>query len=173
MSYHPVPGSVLALDTATSLGWAFGAPSRRAVHGVFKLPAPGISIGAFGNAFSNALCGLLGTHSPERIVIEAPIAKHTDNLLLMRCTIGLNFAAHTIAACWGVPIEEVSAQRVRSVVLGQARFSKEEGGPKVAVMAWATAHGYDPATHDAADALATLHWALAMASPAGTGRRAA
>lgn len=156
MPYNPVPGSVLALDMASVTGWAWGAPRRAPLHGVYNLPRPGISLGAHYAAFTDALSDLLTIHQPEMIVMEAAMVAGSGSALTTETALGRVGIVYLLGYRYEIEVEKVASQTVRKAVLGHGR----PDDPKAAVMAWARSKGLRPSTDDAADALATLAWKM-------------
>ncbi|MBR0682763.1 hypothetical protein GXW74_19885 [Roseomonas eburnea] len=151
-------GGVLALDLATRLGWAFGAPGRRAQCGVVHLV--GREPGAVFAACVDAVADLLDLHQPSRIVAEAPLPVQAQTHgRTAEHQFGLHAVLLLLAYRRSLPASLVRADVARRSVLGRARFGGRSEA-KEAVMAWCRGNGFDPADDNAADAMVLLHHAL-------------
>jgi hypothetical protein len=127
-----------------------------------------------GRRFSNALKlaqGLIETHKPDLIIIEAAIGGKDANAYL----IGLVACVRGCAANRGIRCESVYPATARKHFLGKAKTSADFPGMKRAqakleikreVMARCHLMGWDVQDTDAADAAATWDWACATYAPA-------
>lgn len=146
-------GGILALDLAGTTGWAWRAPNMlRARHGVISVgggchPAGWAALGDW-------LADFVTVQSPDLVVFEAamPVFKQTHQTT---AEFLMGLCAITELVCWrrDVLCNKAARPTVTKTVLGNGRATKDE------VMTWARAAGYEPATHDAADALALLSYA--------------
>lgn len=159
MPYTPAPGSVLALDMATVTGWAYACPATpRPSHGIYTLPAPGISIGSHFGAFTDALSDLLTTHQPERIVMEAAMMGGSGQAITIEAALGRTAIVHLLGYRYEIKVDKVASSTVRKAIHGRGNMKSEEAKPLA--LEWCRACGLFPASHDAAEAILTLGWAL-------------
>jgi hypothetical protein len=150
-SARPVT-SVLALDIATNTGWASHVNGRVA-SGVLNLPT--IDYGEMGARFSAWLADRIH-EGVDLLVIERPtFSRITDSSY--RCD-GLCFLAHQTAYLHEVERREVRPKEWRKAVYDDGGMSTREA--KRHAMEWARARGFDPKTHDEAEALAILTYAM-------------
>ena len=150
-SARPVT-SVLALDIATNTGWASHISGRRA-SGVLNLPTA--DYGAMGARFSGWLADEI-YEGVDLLVIERPtFSRITDSSY--RCD-GLCFLAHQTAFLHDVDRREVRPKEWRKAIYGKGGMNTLEA--KKFAMVWAREMGYDPKTHDEAEALAILTYAM-------------
>ncbi len=153
-----VPEVVLALDLSQSVGWACGARGTRPSHGVIRLVAPEGSErqGAIFAACSDAIANLIALHSPDRVVMEAPLpAQAQTHAHTAEQQFGLAAVARLICYRRQLRIRSVTPDTARYSVLKRARFGGRDQA-KAAVMSWCRAQGLNPATDDAGDALIIL-----------------
>lgn len=152
-----MPGAVLALDMATRLGWACGAPRARPAYGSVLLS--GRERPARYAAFLDWLAAAARIHRPARIVAEAPLASG-DFAGRDAALLALGFMAHLETWAWdrSLPLELVAAGTARKAVLGRGSFAR--GTAKVVVTDWARREGFDPKDDNAADALVLWHYAV-------------
>jgi Holliday junction resolvasome RuvABC endonuclease subunit len=142
--------STLGLDLASTVGWACGAAGERPRLGSVKLGGP--TRAARYAAFLEWLDDAAATYGVASVVFEAPFVggdfKGAD---AARMALGL--VAHLDLWAWdnAIPLAEVHVGTARKDVLGRGNFPK--GTSKAVVLDWARAEGFDPPTHDAADAL--------------------
>lgn len=150
-------GTVLALDLATTAGWAIGRPGERPRSGVIQLQGQ-----ARAARFAALLEWLDDMATVEggltKVAVEAALSDHNFRSIEAG-RLALGFVAHLELWCWdeGVPLEEVHVQTARKAVLGRGVFPKGEA--KENVLTWAREQGFEPATDDQADALVTWHYA--------------
>lgn len=142
--------SILALDLGLSLGWA--------------LDKQGVSYGevAFHSAhrpmrwvhFADWLADRLASYAPELVVYERVVGVHRNGA---HARLAHGFAAYCEGICARhevTVIEGASPMQLKKFWCGTGRASKEE------MLAQARRRGYRPSSHDAADALALLHWTI-------------
>lgn len=160
---------ILALDVATQCGIAVG-DSRG------KPKAWSVDLGqgrSEDHRFSEALRlahGLIATHKPDLIVIEAFIGgKHASAFL-----IGLVACIRGCAANQGVKCEMVFPATARKHFIGKALTSRDFPGMKAAkakieikktVLHYCKLRGWNAPDLDSADALAVWDWACSVHAP--------
>lgn len=156
-----LPPRILALDLSTRIGWATGRLGETPDHGVIELPKGGgaAGLGKVCAAAVDALQDLRDTMHFERIVCEAPLPPQAQtHAHTARVQLGLAACVDLWAYRREIVCQEVSATTVRGKVLGKARFGGRDAA-KAAVLAWCHRQGWQPATHDAGDALVLLAFA--------------
>lgn len=150
-------GPILALDLASTVGWAAGhvgdlAPS----FGTWHLPHMG-GEGARYAAFENELAAAMDLLAPSHLVLEAPLplwAQTTMRVTCQQLTLrGIAYAEGWRASC---PVSEVSNEIVRSAILGRARYPK--GTVKHEVVRYCRGRGFKVPDHNAADACLVWLW---------------
>lgn len=161
--------SILALDIATRMGFAFGRPGETPVSGSIRLASGGSTNGAKGRGMTRWLIPFLREHKPDLIYYEVPIdPRHMGKkttFATARILLGLPFLLETLAEEMGVfDLYEVGVQDVRKHFLGVAR-PKEK---KAAVMARCRELGWPPVDDNAGDALALWDFACAHAAPSSS-----
>lgn len=163
-------GGVLALDLATNAGWACGRlPARgftpmeaattrppQPASGFTRIGRPGCSVGAFGDAASRWISGLLREHRPAGLIYEKPILPPPDKdgnartnpttvMKLNGLVCIVLMEAHRAGISW---VREAQPSTVKKYMCGK-------GGPgKGGVMGAVSAMGWRYGTDDEADALA-------------------
>ena len=154
------PGGILALDLASTVGWAYGpivSEGATPTCGAWILPNIG-GIGAKCAAFENELLDSISLFQPSHIVMEAALpAKAQSSQWSAEAAIGLSCYAQGTAYRHDIDISKISALTVRKVILGRGTFPKGEA--KDFVQAFCREQGWRFPTHDAADALVTWLYA--------------
>lgn len=142
--------NVLALDLATSTGFAHGALAGRPRYGALALR---------GFDHIDKCIALRGWIEDQEklhgqwtaIVVEAALLGSMSSQAAEALTLGL----HTTVAVWckdvSIPLLSVASSTARKNILGRGTFPKGEAKP--AVGAWCRAQGYNPRGDDAADAI--------------------
>ena len=149
---HPA-FNIIALDIATNTGWASHIDGRVA-SGVLNLPT--VDYGEMGARFTQWLADRIH-EGIDLVVIERPtFSRITDSSY--RCD-GLCFAAHMTAHLHEVERREIRPKEWRKAVYGNGGMTTAVA--KKHAMVWAREQGFDPKTHDEAEALAILTYALA------------
>jgi hypothetical protein len=154
---------VLALDLATTFGWCAGAFGQRPRQGAVLLRGDRMvdRCAALRDWLDDyeAVSGKV-----TALVLEAAILTQRDTVDLVELLFGLRTTALLWAYDGELPPHAVvsyGSGSVRGHMLGSARFPKGEA--KAAVVGWCRDRGFETATHDAADAVLTWHYAEALA----------
>lgn len=151
---------VLALDLATTTGWACGRAGGSPDFGEITFPSGRAGHGAIGASLFDWLLDLHDLQHFEQIVMEAPLPPSSQtHANTARIQFGLAFAVETWCYRRSLPVREARPDDWRRAVLGRARFGGTDKA-KAASMAWCRERGWHPPQHNAADALALLHYAL-------------
>lgn len=158
--------TILALDIATTTGWAFGRPGDIPRSGSVRLAPPGSSNGAIGRGMLRFLTDFISVEKPDQIYYEVPLdprhmgAKTTFKTA--RILLGLPFLVETIAEARGIfRLREAGVQDVRKYFVGTPRPKDK----KAAVQTQCRVLGWKPVDDNAADALALWAFACAIEAP--------
>lgn len=154
--------NLLSLDIATNTGWAMSVNGRTS-SGILELPTD--DYGHMATAFSSWLVERF-VDGVELVVIERPTFRHVSDSSY-RCD-GLCWTAHQTAWLHEIERREVRPSEWRKAILGNGNLSTDEA--KARAMQWCRERGFDPKTHDEAEAIAILHFAI---DRWGEGRQAA
>lgn len=144
--------NLLALDISTNTGWAMYLDGRTS-SGVLNLPTE--DYGDMGNAFGQWLGNRLA-EGIDLLVIERPSFRVISDSSY-RCD-GLCFTAHTIARLHDVERMEYRPSEWRKAMFGKGNMKTKDA--KAKAMEWARDQGFNPMTHDEAEALCILTFVL-------------
>lgn len=158
---------VLALDLASTTGWAVGEPGQLMAHGTIRFASKGASHEAiFARAF-DWLDDKIRTYDPGLVVWEAPLITsflkgNTTNdtttvLYGLPAVMGLCAYRHGI-----YDIRKAEARLVRLHFIGE---NPKRSIAKRLVVRQCAAHGWDVADDNEADALATWSYMCALLRP--------
>lgn len=166
---------VLALDLATTTGYAVSRPDGGAVFSSRKIGGPATSDGKFFHDFEVFIGDIIATEDPEAIVYEAPIlwGGQTDIRTAKRL-ITMSSLVEKVGWQRAVPkVFSANMSDVRMWLIGRTRGKlatetdnkNEERRErrkelKAAIIAECRRRGWDVATDDEADARALLAWAV-------------
>lgn len=141
---------ILALDIATSVGWAVGDGDWTTRHGTLDLSGVAHDFGQMSAAFRSWVADMLTEHSPDLVAMERIGFAGPNNYRLC----GLLWDAHSV--CWtrGVSRVEYTPQQIKKHVTGSAKATKFD------VMAAVKGGGWAPLTDHESDALALLLLAI-------------
>lgn len=164
---------ILALDLATSTGWACGSPGGTPItFGTVKMPSTGPDIGRFVQVFRDWVNLAIDEMEPTEIVYESPIMPATANLATTRKLYSLGGVLELVARDRGIEISEEHMQEVRVYFLGISRAPKtvpqkeRRKWIKDKVVAKCHERGFLVTCDDEGDAVALLDFAIANRSPA-------
>ena len=149
---------ILALDTATSTGWACGDSRERPRFGTKTLKHAPNSYGPSGAQFDAWLRGSIAGEQPDMICFESPILaiggpRPKTSLQGARLMLGLIWHVEFVAAQLDIKCREVSIQEAKLALTGQGNADK------AAMMRAAKMYGFDVETDHEADAIGV--WAVA------------
>jgi hypothetical protein len=158
------PEIVMALDLATTTGWAVGPAGGKPVYGSQRLGSPGATSGEVFAAFLGWLVDAIQVHGPRVIVYEAPLPpshmRGKTNVNTARRLMGLPAIAEAVAYRMRVPvILEATVSDVRQHFIGKRTLPGAEG--KLAVKLRCQMLGYSPPDDNASDALALWDYTCA------------
>lgn len=154
-------GGILALDIATTTGWAEGLTGERPVSGSIRLAPPGSSHAAVYGAMLAFLGARLSTFRYRLVVFEAPLDPRwkgaMTNTNTARLLLGLPAVVEAVAYQTGHHHpKEVTSREVRKHMLG---FCPKSAEAKPLVIAKARQMGFNPKDDNEADALMVWHYA--------------
>ncbi|UYW25709.1 hypothetical protein OKC48_20915 [Methylorubrum extorquens] len=150
---------ILALDLATKIGFAVGAPDEEPVYGTHPLPSASASLGRFGDAYDQWLLDRLTFFQPGLVIFEAPFVSGTGNANTARKLMGLCW--QTEIACYRRETRclEHNNSSVKAAFAGNGRADKAE------MIAAAQRRGWNPKDDNAADALGLWCCAVRTVAP--------
>lgn len=166
--------TILALDIATSLGFAVGAPGETPTMGTVDLRTKEDHDGAPFALLIDWLWPTLVEHKPYRLIYEAPMLmmpegktdedgrRRGGNAKTLAKLIGLACTVDMICFRAGVQTVKVASQTARKSFIGTGRHPD----PKPAVMAECKRRGWYPKGHDESDAACCWAYACALYFPA-------
>jgi len=151
---------LLALDLATTTGWAVGDGHDDPELGHVTMPSTGEEVGPFADFFERWLNMMIDEWSPTRIIMEAPylprakidedgkLKQPETTMMTTRKLQGLTVLTEMTAYRRGkIPITESAAITVKKTSTGYGGASKED------MVLIAKRLGYANATYDESDAL--------------------
>jgi hypothetical protein len=158
---------VLALDLASTSGWAYGEPGATPEHGSIRFASKGASHEAIFAKAAGWMVGMIDAYHPELIVWEAPLptsfsrgSTNTDTTSLL---FGLPAVVGAAAYCCKVfDVRKAETRAVRQHFIGQ---NPKRAKAKPMVMRQCRAMGWEVADDNEADALAVWHYMCALIEP--------
>ena len=158
-------GRVLALDIATTTGFAYGVPGSIPSFGHIRFTKPGTPHRETYRAFREWLELMWRAHRPDSIVYESPavpsLMEGRTNINTTRLLIGLT--EHLEEWCWGkAPVSEARVADVRVFFLG-SNMKSVVAKPKT--MERCRTLGWDVTTRDEADACALWFYHCGWLNP--------
>lgn len=142
---------ILSLDIATNTGWACDAPTPtgKPVSGHFTVDWDnGRAMGRAGFKFLRELRGICALMQPTILTYEAPLTEQAHGMHAGQLLLGLAFCAGIIAfefkikECWPVDVN-----------VARKHFVGTRWAKKPDVIQRCNVLGWDPKTHDEADAM--------------------
>lgn len=151
---------ILALDLATTTGWACGAPEADPRFGTLRLPSTGDEIGRFLAIFEDWLLDFLTVETPALVVFEAPIlTRGNTSPVVARKLMGLANATETVCYRRETRCEQANLMTVKKAFAGHGRAEKHE------MVAAARARGWEVRNDNEADATAVWFCAVKHHAP--------
>jgi Holliday junction resolvasome RuvABC endonuclease subunit len=150
---------ILALDLATTTGWALGTPESPPMLGSFRCPKvfDDDTLGQRWAKFALWLDDMITVHKPDLVGFEAPLvfggakgSSRPTNIDTIRFLIGLATIAELVAVQLSTEVEDAHIQQVRAHFCGSGRAKKPD------VQAMCFRRGLKPADDNQADAIAIL-----------------
>jgi hypothetical protein len=147
--------SVLALDLARITGWAYGPAAWEVpMFGCWEMPKQG-GEGARFAQFENMLIDAIEDWHPGHIICESPLPLPAQiNRRTAWQQIGMRAMVFAYAWRCSIPVSEVSADLVRSELIGITR----DPDIKELVKKYCRRHGWMVRDHNAADACMLWAW---------------
>jgi hypothetical protein len=148
-------GTILALDLATTTGWAIGRPDRTPRFNSFRIAKPGVERCNVYRSFRIWIEDFTRNHKPKLIVYESPaspmIMQGHTNIDTIKRLIGL--CEHLEEWCVGTGIElrEASVGQVRAHFIGS---NMKRDAAKAATIARCHELGWDVSNDNEGDACA-------------------
>lgn len=153
-------GGILALDIATTTGWAEGLPGERPTSGSLRLAPPGSPHAAVYGAMMAFLGARLTAFHYRLVIFEAPLDPRwkgaMTNTNTARLLLGLPAVVEAVAYQTGHAINEATSGDVRKHMLG---CRPKAADAKPLVIAKARELGFSPRDDNEADALMLWHYA--------------
>lgn len=154
--------SILALDLATNTGWATCPVGGEAVSGQKTMPDTGRDIGRFLAVYERWLMMLLAKHNVDLIAYEQPIIAGSKNLQTLRKLYSLTGLTELIGRKASAEVIEVPISSWRKHFIGRGTgFKRDKLDPKQMAITACYERGWNPATHDEAEALGILDYVMA------------
>jgi len=154
---------ILALDIATTTGWAFGSLGQKPFHGVIRTQG---GIGEKLASFSNILEELIRSYDPDLIVIEQPLHSipRAGSSKSLRLLLGLCAMAECVGHWHNIPVREVPMATWRKHFIGAGRAPKGEPRDwcKRQAMHRCEVLGWGEMSDDEAEACGILDYALSL-----------
>lgn len=158
--------SILALDVATCVGWAFGGAGDQPASGTFRCPSTGDDSGRFLEGYARWLTAKIRELGPKEVVFEAPILPRQTNITTLRKLYSLAGMTEFVCVLEGVACTEITAGEWRRAFLGM-HYPKSgtRDELKRAVISGCRALGWNPVDDNEADAMAIWHVAVSVRNP--------
>ncbi len=148
---------LLTLDLATHTGWTRGLPEdRHFAYGTYVLPKGSDDVGAFLQAYEQWLIEALA--SVTLCVFEAPILPKVTSLATCRKLYGLAGVTEMICADFGIKCRSVNPMTIKAFISPRMRH-------KADMVTAIRRYGYDPKSHDEADAIGLRLYVLNLLFP--------
>lgn len=145
---------ILALDLATTTGYALGRIGGAPSSGQKRIGSEGDSLGAFADEFDFWLNGIVERLAPGLIYYEAPINQSGKTTAATTIKLrGLAYHVHMIGFRHRIIVRPGNVQTVRREFCGSGHASKDQ------VVEECRRRGWSVAGTDEADAVALWWWA--------------
>lgn len=152
---------LLALDVATSTGYAYGAPGSKPTVGHFVLPPTGDNLGRALALYIRWLNTLIEQRLITKVVFEAPILPKKPNFKMVRKLMSLAGATEYVAHVNKCDPTEINSSQWRSPFLGRSFYPRPANRRTLnaACVTAAKAYGYmAPDNNNEDDASAAGIW---------------
>lgn len=154
--------SILALDLATNTGWATCPVGGEATSGQKTMPDTGRDIGRFLAVYERWLISMLRDYEIDFIAYEQPILPRVKNLHTLRKLYSLTGLTELIGRKASAEVIEVPISSWRKHFIGRGTgFKCRSLDPKQMAITACYERGWNPATHDEAEALGILDYVMA------------
>lgn len=160
---------ILALDVASTTGWACGPVGGDPIYGHFALRPGGEWPGRVFSNYRRWLERQIDVLTPRRIYAEDQFMPRS--LIVAQRLLGLRAITQMVSDERDIPLRWVPVQSLSGFFTGQGGM--RSAAKKVEFMAVARRYGWHPQVSDEADALAVFLWGEHDVAPAAAGRRSA
>lgn len=158
---------VLALDLASTTGWAVGEPGMMTAHGSVRFASKGASHEAiFAHAFE-WMDEKIAIYDPGLVVWEAPLATSLKSGFTTSDTTTVLFGLPAVIGlcAYRRGIYDIRKAETRSVRLHFIGQNPKRAQAKRLVIQQCRSHGWDPIDDNEADALAVWSYMCALLQP--------
>lgn len=158
----PDHSGVLALDLATTLGWALERPGRAPIMGSVDLRSTSQHPGAKFCTFADWFGPMLQVNRPWLVIYEAPwMTSGNRSAATMEFLVSIASVTAMICCRWDTRVVKAASSSARKFFLGNGRPEN----PKEAVMAECRRRGWNPVDHNAGDSACLLAYAVDLYRP--------
>ena len=159
--------NVLALDLASTTGWACGEPGGAPSHGTIRFASPGASHEAVFAAALKWMSDICTSRAPGLVVWEAPMptsfSRGNSNVNTTTLLFGLPAVIGAVAyRCAIYDLRKADTKDVRNHFIG---CNPKRAKAKPMVIRQCQAQGWQVADDNEADALATWHYMCSLIEP--------
>ena len=158
---------IMALDLASTSGWAVGEPGGVPVHGSIRFASKGASHEAIFDKAHQWMLEKVCEYDPKVVVWEAPIPTSFNRGRTTVDTTSLLFGLPAIvgAAAYVCDVYDIRKADTRDVRMHFIGCNPKRAKAKPMVMRQCRAMGWEVADDNEADALATWHYMCALIEP--------
>lgn len=158
------PGGILALDTATRVGWSYAFPGDAPIWGARRAGLlPGASTGAVGCDYHGWLSGQCELLQPRWIYYESPYIGKLNNAATVLRLYGMEMLTLMVADERNIAAHKVVSSTMMKFFSGFGRWPK--GEKKAASIRMAHLYGWMVESDDESDALGILLYAEGIVAP--------
>lgn len=155
------PTSILTLDLATNFGWARCVVGGQPEYGAVGLPSTGRDIGRFLAVYERWLVKRCREYEIDLVAYEQPIIPKEKNLHTLRKLYSLAGVTELVCKRENIRVVEVPISTWRVHFIGKCRgFATKTEAKEMAIDA-CLERGWNPATHDEAEALGIMDYVFA------------
>jgi len=158
---------IMALDLASTSGWAVGEPGATPEHGSIRFAKPGASHEAVFAKAGGWMVNAIEKYHPELVVWEAPLPTSFRRGRTTADTTSLLFGLPAVvgAAAYCLKVFDIRKAETRDVRMHFIGSNPKRAQAKPLVMRQCRAMGWDVVDDNEADALATWHYMCALIEP--------
>jgi len=159
--------TILALDLASTTGWAVGEPGGDPSHGSIRFASPGASHEAVFAAALKWMSDICASRTPTLVVWEAPMptsfSRGNSNVNTTSLLFGLPAVIGAVAYLRQIfDLRKADTKDVRNHFIG---MNPKRAKAKPMVMRQCRAMGWQVEDDNEADALATWHYMCSLIEP--------
>jgi hypothetical protein len=160
--------TILALDLASTTGWAYGRPGTSPAYGSIRFAAVGASHEAIFAAAAKWMSDMCDARAPDIVCWEAPLATVFKRGATNAATTALLYGLPAVigAAAYLSGIYNLVKADTRDVRLHFIGSNPKRAKAKSMVIKQCRAMGWDPQDDNEADGLATWHYTCSLIEPA-------